>query len=295
MTITAAIIVTYNPDAKKLAALVRQTTRQFDFTILVDNHSIQQEALPEPAQERLCVVYNATNTGIAGAQNTGIHIALERGAQHLAFFDQDSCIAPDYLEKMLATERELLNQQVPLAALGPRIIDQATGISIPFFQQKKWRKVAVTLHESGQTTECFALLSSGTLMRAEALQAVGLYREDFFIDYVDVEWGARARAKGLVSYGTSCTDLIHNLGDSRVRIFSRLLPLHSPQRHYYTYRNAVQMQKLGFVPLAWKVNDLLRSVRNLLLYLALSPHRIQRLRYICTGIWHGLTNRMGPL
>ena len=40
------------------------------------------------------------------------------------------------------------------------------------------------------------IISSGTLIHVDAFKAVGLMMEELFIDYVDLEWGLRAKKMG---------------------------------------------------------------------------------------------------
>ncbi|NMM06711.1 glycosyltransferase family 2 protein [Polaromonas sp.] len=290
-----AVVVTYYPDLSHLAVFIRELCAQFERVVIVDNGSPDTSLLCEvTVNSQVDLVLNKVNLGIGAAQNIGIENSLVKGVTHVIVFDQDSMVTPGFRKHLIEAEEALKQKGVGVAAVGPKLIDQATGNIIPFvtFVHGFKRRLSVTTPE--QVVECFSLLSSGTLMSRESLETVGLMREDLFLEYVDVEWGARARLRGLKSYGVAAATLFHNLGDQRLKIGPIIVPLHSPLRHYYTMRNAVAMQKHPAFPLYWKFYDIVRTVRGFLLFACVNPPRLKQVKFMLLGLYHGVIGKSGP-
>lgn len=289
------VVVTFNPDIDEFLKFVAIISKQVNKLIIVDNNSENKKHLESKLKKEpeIFFISNNENYGIAKAQNQGINIATAENATHVIFFDQDSKISKSFIKILIDEERKILENGIKLAAIGPQIIDETSGNSIPFINYKNGFKKRIFLHGDNQNQECFSLLSSGTLININALKDVGFYNEDLFIEYVDVEWGARAKSKGYSLYGTSQTKIIHNLGESRIHIFSITVPLHSPLRHYYTMRNGIFMQKQSYVPFYWKLNDAVRLLRSFILFSLINPPRILQIQMMLKGVIDGFTGKMG--
>lgn len=293
-----AVVVTYSPHWPQTLVLLEALEKQDAHTIVVDNGSAEAMIAPllQKSSPRTLWLRNECNEGIAAAQNRGIREAMLRGATHVALFDQDSRPAPDMLAQLLSAEAALRAAGSPVAAVGPQLIDETTGEKAPFITFENGHKRRTVTSPESSHILCFSLLASGTLIRTEALERVGLMKEELFIEYVDVEWGARARAVGLYCYGIGEALLYHNLGDDRIQILPNFfVPLHKPVRHYYTMRNAIFMQKQSYVPAYWKRSDLFRTVAGFVIFALFNPPRLMQVKMMLKGLAHGFRDRYGPL
>lgn len=291
-----AVVVTYFPDPSRLKLFIDKLCRQFEKVVIVDNN-LENENLGLDfiaGNPQVELMLNGKNLGIGAAQNIGIKHSLAEGATHVIVFDQDSMVSADFRLNLINAEKMLLERGVSVAAVGPKIVDEVTGKIIPFIAFTRGFKRRVSVSNSNEIVECFSLLSSGTLMSRKSLETVGLLREDLFLEYVDVEWGARARQLGLKSFGVAAATLIHNLGDHRLIIGPIIVPLHSPLRHYYTMRNAVAMQKHPAFPLYWRAYDFVRTVRGFILFACFNPPRLKQIKFMLLGLYHGIIGRSGP-
>ena len=90
-----AIIVTYNPDDFSLQA-IGSIVEEAAHIVIVDNHSGESslQKLRRLKSDKVILVENAENTGIAGGLNRGIQTAAEKGHQWFLLFDQDTKIFP---------------------------------------------------------------------------------------------------------------------------------------------------------------------------------------------------------
>jgi rhamnosyltransferase len=139
------------------------------------------------------------------------------------------------------------------------------------------------------------LISSGSCLNLAAWSSIGPMDDALFIDFVDLEWCIRAKAKGYAVMGAPALRLAHALGDEPVRVFGRPYPGHSPVRHYYLFRNAIALIGRRYVPWSWKSTELVKMPFRLAIYLMFMRPRLKHLRFSVLGIWHGLIGRSGAL
>lgn len=285
-----AVIVTYQPELDALAKLLNALFKQVDSIIIVDNGSAIDLSLyvGQCSSRQVTVLRLGKNTGIAFAQNRGIEIARDLGAQFVLLMDQDSIPEPDMVQVLLSAA--LLKGS---CAVGPRYLDARQNNPPPFIRIHGLRLERCACPTFDAIVPVDYLVSSGCLISMDSLNHVGGMREDLFIDYVDIEWGLRARRFGYQSYGVCGARMTHCLGDDPLVFFSKKIPLHKPLRHYYHFRNAVILYKESWVPGNWKVVDASRLCLKYFFYSLFASPRIEQWRMMTLGIWHGLRGRTG--
>jgi rhamnosyltransferase len=233
------------------------------------------------------------NLGIAAAQNVGIKLASQSGADFVILFDQDSEPAPDMIRKLRDVADHKLRRGIKVAAVGPRYTDARQDNPPPFIRIRGLSVEKQGCPDEGAVVEVDYLIASGSLIPMATLEAVGGMREDLFIDYVDIEWGLRARVAGFQSFGVCGARMRHDLGEAPIEFFGRKFPNHSPLRHYYHFRNAVRLYREGGLPWNWKIADAWRLLLKYGAYTLLAKPRHQHWWMMSLGIIHGLTGRMG--
>lgn len=294
------MVVAYFPDLPHLEHLLEALESQGLDAVVVDNESTVPvewiERIQTPTRKRTQYwIRNSRNLGIGAAQNQGLRQALAAGAEYITLLDQDSLPGEAMFERLVAASLRLTRAGHRVFAVGPRLIDAKNGGTVPFITYRLGIKHRIFAVGGDTEVECFALLASGTTVHRDALREVGDLDESMFLDYVDIEWGARARNYGFSSFGVPSATLQHHLGDTRIKIYGRLyLPLHSPLRHYYTFRNAIRMQRLRYVPWYWKTSDLLRCLATAPFFIAFSGNALKQTQMILKGAWHGIIGRSGP-
>jgi rhamnosyltransferase len=294
-----ALIVTYHPNRRQLEALLSAISQQVGPILLVDNTDALADGgcgpLPALAQRYgATLVQLGENRGIAAAQNHGLAILTAMpGLEYVLFLDHDSLPADGMVEQLLEafTAQDQAGYQV--AAVGPQITVPKLGIAIPFLQITWLGAKRIACTGAAQWIRTDHLISSGTLVSKSVLSDVGLFRDDLFIDYVDVEWYLRAVEKGYTLWGVCAAKMEHDLGDEPIRIFGQTLFTHSPLRHYYLVRNAIALYRCPTIPLRWKCSDALRLMKKSLFYLAFGKPRSAHLRWMAKGAKDGLLGRMG--
>lgn len=286
-----AIVVTHYPDeelAENLAAL-RAAVRQ---VVVVDNGSGEQtcrrlETLRGPGVE---MILNRENLGLAAAINQGIAWAQAREFAWIATFDQDSRIPADYFTLLLEAWNTCPERE-RVAVVSARIHDARLGRTHSF------ARVAC---RDGETAAFVPFaITSGSLISSAAITAEGPYREDFFIDGVDVEFCLRCRRRGWRILEAQQAVLEHRFGEPVRHRFLWMRPAVTPYsalRRYYAMRNRVVLYRAyGMFDPGWLWGDLRETLRNMAKLVLFEQDRAAKLTATARGCWHGLIGRMGPM
>jgi rhamnosyltransferase len=292
-----AIIVTYKPSLIELSHLIDLLINQVDRIIIVHNGSASEvnSLLADRNNSHVYSIPLGRNMGIATAHNAGITWAKEQGAKYIVLFDQDSQPAPDMIQKLVAASLQMSEKGYAVAAIGPNYLDPRQNNPPPFIRINglKLERCACTKPDSIVPVDY--VISSGCLISISTLDAVGNMVDDLFIDYVDIEWGLRAKQLGYQSFGACNASMRHSLGENPIKFFGRQIPLHSPLRHYYHFRNAIWLYRQTSVPLNWKLVDGWRLFLKYGFYTLFARPRFKHFKMMTLGIWHGLRGRMGKL
>lgn len=291
-----AIVVTFNPDTEVLNTLLKAIESQVSSVIIVDNGSPGNivETIRRAISKNGLLIEKGFNSGIAEAINTGITEAQKLSASHIILFDQDSIPAPDMVDKLLAAMKIKNGEKVKVAAVGPRYTDERQDDPRPPFIRVRGLKLERwTCATKDTVVPVDYLISSGCLVSMSALNEIGGMRDDLFIDYVDIEWGLRARHHGFQSYGVCSACMQHSLGDQPIKFVGKNIPLHIPIRHYYHFRNAVLLYKESWVPLNWKLVDGWRLCLKYGFYLLFAKPHLTHWRMMTLGVWHGFLGKGG--
>ncbi|MDF3886544.1 glycosyltransferase family 2 protein [Cupriavidus basilensis] len=296
-----AVIVTFNAVAEQVESTVRRLSTMGAHVVLIENGSEAPAAaaitdIGETTQAE--VIKLSANLGIAAAQNIGIQYAVSVGASFVLLLDHDSLPAEDMVRKLLDAHQRLTLEGIKIGAVGPVSVDSRTLSKSGFVRLRGVRIARQHCGDCGGVVEADFLIASGSLISIRVLQDVGGMNEGYFIDHVDTEWCLRARERQYRIFGVCDAALFHNLGERVVRIwFGRIreLPVHSPIRNYYIFRNTVLMLKSVPMPFAWRFAHIFRLVQFMTFFvLAVSP-RGKRLKLMARGILDGLHGREGPL
>lgn len=293
-----AVIVTYRPDLSKLDALFRSLVTQVQGVVVVDNgssgqvvSSLQGNVLNIP----YVVIPLGDNMGIAHAQNEGIRVARQEGADCVILFDHDSHPAADMVNRLISALQAKSAAGYKIAAVGPRYLDVRQDNPPPFIKVVGMKVQRQPCTEEDSIVEVDYLIASGCLIPMSTLEAVGDMRDELFIDYVDIEWGLRAKSKGYQSFGACGATMEHDLGDAPIEFLGKHYPHHSPLRHYYHFRNAVWMYRQSWLPVHWKLADGWRLLLKYGFYSIFAKPQYKHWWMMTKGIVHGLIGRMGRL
>ena len=309
-----AVVVTYNPDPDSARALWPALLAQVGRVIVVDNASggdLRQWILDGRA-DRIELVRNDRNQGVAAAQNQGAARAMASSAcRYVLFADQDSLPAPHMVrrlrEALLQADRlDPAGRAIQVAAVGPHCVDLRTGEgSVVIVDRRGWPgrwlpagRPPGASSDAARSYDVSFLIASGSLVPVPVLRALGGMRSNYFIDHIDTEWCLRARAAGYRLLVVPEATLHHRIGDSVKRrwfLGRRPVYYHSPLRDYYMFRNTLLMLRDVPMPLTWRLHLVIRLLQFAGYFLTLGDQRGQRLRHMWLGIRHGLGRVSGRL
>ncbi len=293
-----AVIVCYEPGPQALSLLVENLVRQPDVRVLlVDNSELDSGRVATAsaaARFGAELVANDVNVGVAAAHNIGVLRALESGAKFVLLLDQDSELDVDTVARLADAHRALTAAGQSVAAVGPSFSDPRGNRTSPFVRLRNIRMEAV-VPADGQVVECDILISSGCFISLEALRQIGGMDERLFIDFVDIEWCLRAHAAGWKVFGVADAHMHHTIGNRALKVFGRVIPVHSPTRNYYLIRNAFLLARKPYLDWRWRAHLMYRVVGQFLLFGLLCPQRLQRIAWMLKGLWDGLLGRDGRL
>lgn len=288
-------VVLYNPDLDVLCGLIGAVSSEVDEIWLFRN-----SMLPEGAEARLRVacrsglrfLNDGSNPGLGIAYNRMAEAARAAGAAELLIFDQDSSPPPGMLQRLRATRAALRAAGERPAIVGPLAVsaDEGAGFKPP----RTFPSAAVRAQGTAWPAEF--VISSGSLLDLDAFAAVGGFREDFFIDAVDIEWCFRAWARGWSCWIESAVRMPHRLGQGTIRlpVVNMRLTRQPPSRLYTYVRNQVAMLGLPHTPRRWKLRLLPHMAVQAAVYLAASPgQRGVVLRAFRQGLADGLRGHLG--
>jgi rhamnosyltransferase len=284
----AAVIPAFNP-GEGFAARVAVTAQQCDLVVVVDDGSTDEFAADSLPAE--VVVIRQRNAGIASALNVGIKAARSHrpGVRWILTVDQDSQLAPGYVDSVVAGFEDAQRGGLPVAASAAERYND--------------RPAEVRQLNSGYRT-ALHVAQSGMLFSVEGLESVGLFDESLVIDVVDTEWCLRALRQGKYVVLAEGAVMLHPVGDLRpLRILGRAVRIkgrtrrfshHSPLRRYYITRNRVLVYRSHLRTAGkWIARDTVAEARTLLLSVLFGPNRSAQLRGFLVGLADGLRGRRG--
>lgn len=292
-----SVVVTYGFEVDALTKLIDALSLQTAFTYVIDNNHYEIRQGPDPkgvSSTSFRVVRNNENVGLAKALNQGLRLAMADGYTHILLMDQDSFPAPNMVERLMAAWENLSVQHKKIAALGPCIIDEHRKEALPFIQYYKTRiKKLVPDTSSPTPMEVGFLISSGCLLTADAVKAIGPMDPVLFIDYIDLEWCFRSKCLRYKLFGVPEAVLYHRMGDGsfRLPIIDKPVAINRPERQYYRMRNRMLLYRKKYVPVYWKIQDIPKLLFQFFFFtLFISPKRVNA-KMMLRGFRDGLGAR----
>lgn len=163
--VPGAIVVLFKPSEEHVFNVMR-LRRLCTHVIAIDNS-------PQPdlgvyarlASTGIDIVANFNQGAVAGAYNRDLERLIERGAQLLFIFDQDSDVPQDYFATMLATCRNLDSCYF---LIGPKILDINVNRYMPAHVVSRFGLRSIPLSgENRGFLRGSSIISSGSAMSAD--------------------------------------------------------------------------------------------------------------------------------
>lgn len=249
----AAVVVLYNP-GRQILKNVDSITDRLRTVFIVDNSDENETTILSELELRknVIVIRNNGNIGIASALNRAARCAINQGFEFLLTLDQDSHPHSGMIDALISCYETGVGMVVPFLLMRPGLEVQGVNRNLPVL----------------------TAMTSGSLLRLAAYEHVGPFRDEFFIDFVDIEYCLRLRTFGykVIQAGNACLE--HNVG-TRIGSGAWLsVTTHSPLRKYYKTRNRLQVWKeFGRRYPGYVLRDRFRFVLEFLRLFLFEPER----------------------
>jgi rhamnosyltransferase len=285
-----AIVVTHNPEGDFVGRVAR-IVEQVSCVVIVDNNSnshIVSMLKGMSSQQNIYLILNDENLGVATALNKGVQWAKGHEYQWVVTFDQDTIVMDYMIEELLKAYYDC-RQKDKIAAVGSIYCSPNVGkINLAFDLRVKQLYVEVK-----------TIITSGSLMPLAAFDVVGLFRDEFFIDFVDIEFCLRARAKGLKIILACKPVMWHDIGLTAMhRLPWKITGTsnHIPIRRYYMMRNNIITAKEYFLIDPTLIIALIYSrLKSTILMCLFEKNRLLKLKYSVWGLLDGLLGKFNRI
>jgi GT2 family glycosyltransferase len=198
-----AIVVTYNSGEtiKDCLDSLYASSNTTVVVVVVDNSSddqtarIVQEKFPD-----VLFVQSDENLGFPGGCNLAMRIAISRNARYMFFLNPDAEVSHECVESLV----QFLKSNESVGVVSPIITDKTTG-RISYggaafdLRHRKFELIGVGEQDLGQFDQFkrTGRPHGGAMMvRREAVDAVGLMDESYFLYWEETEWISRFMARG---------------------------------------------------------------------------------------------------
>lgn len=230
------IFVLYQPSDEFLQNLAKASAFCPN-TVAVDNSLEADLRLHECLREQgIRVIFNRNKGGLAGAYNRGAEVLLEQKSEVIFLLDQDSDIEALFFEKMTQACRELGTDEF---IVGPKIYEINLGKCMPVFQPGTYLPKRLQIDDKNEGMfPSLCIISSGSAISAAAYRKLGAFREDYFIEYIDIEYSLRAVSQNVPVYMNAAVTMRQTTGKIE-RHGDKYTTNHVAWRRYYGARNAV--------------------------------------------------------
>ncbi len=218
----AVVMINWNGLSDSLAcieALYAQT--QAHTLLAVDNNSSDDFVKILPKKYPNAVLFkNSQNLGFAGGVNTGIRYAIEQNFSYVALINNDAVPSKDWLEKLLESAEKspkvgiatgmLLKTDQTFDSTGDHYT--SWGLAYPRGRGEE---------NTGQynvAKEVFGASGGASLYRVAMLKEIGIFDEDFFAYYEDVDLSFRAQLAGWKVLYQPKAVALHKIGASSGKV-----------------------------------------------------------------------------
>jgi len=215
----AGIVTLYNPN-QEISKNILTYLKNIDVLYVIDNSSNSNQNLL-PKSKKIEYLPNFDNLGVAKALNIAAQKAIEAGYEWMLTMDQDSRFEKENLKQMIEYIKQNNCNNIGLLSPWHKI---NTGV------KKPKKKVDYPLE----------VMTSGNIINLKAYQEIGGYKDEYFIDDIDIEYCMNLNINNYKVARLNYVELKHDLGDIEIKhLLGRnfICSNHNAIRRYYMVRN----------------------------------------------------------
>lgn len=274
-----AVVTSYNP-GPGFEERISQISKQVDCIVIIDNNSDKQILKLHhelSTKYKLQIIYNTYNLGVATALNQGINWAKLNNYSWVILFDQDTSISESLIDTLCSTYQKIGDGE-QVGIIGPNY---------------KTFQSASTVTHGFRTVR--SIITSGSLIPLSLFEKIGLFREELFIDFVDIEFCLRAGKKGFKIIRVNEHLMSHSVGTVTTHKLlwkTTVTTNHSHLRRYYMMRNNIVVVKdyFHFYP-GWAINSLFVRLKSTLRMLFFEEGKLIKFKFSMLGLIDGISGR----
>jgi GT2 family glycosyltransferase len=220
-----------------LNSLVVQSAGNFSITVVDNGSTDGSRELVQNQYPSVKLIMRDKNYGFTGGTNPGIQDAIACGAEYVALLNNDAIADKNWLQFLVETadqDHQLGSVTSKILQIGAERKIDSTGDfysiwGLPFPRGRD--EVDTGQFDSDDQRLVFAGTGGATLFRTRMLCEIGLFDQDFFAYYEDVDLGFRAQLSGWkAAYEPRA--LVHH----RVHATSSRIPNFT---RYHAHKNAI--------------------------------------------------------
>lgn len=167
--------------------------------IVVDNGSVDDSLKILEKYQGLEVILNEKNEGFTGGVNPGFKRAIDDGLKYVATLNNDAVADKDWLKELAGAldknPRAGIATSKILDAKGKKIDSTGDYLTVWGLPYPRGRG-EVDQGQYDDETKIFAASGGATMYRVKMLEQIGLFDQDFFAYYEDVDLSFRAQLAG---------------------------------------------------------------------------------------------------
>lgn len=220
----AGVVVLYNPEEKDLKN-INSYINELDILYIVDNSEKESEYKFD--SPKIKYIFNNGNLGIAKALNIAANYAIMDNYKWLLTMDQDTKMNEEVFKAFhsILTSMDITN----------------VGIITP------WHDTKLNIEKPKKNIDYpLDVMTSGNFVNLDIYNNIGGFKEDFFIDGVDIEYCLNLKKNNYKIMRLNYVSIEHNLGNIKFKkIFNKefMCTNHNFIRNYYMARNYRYIKK----------------------------------------------------
>lgn len=233
-----------------LPSLNKQTHQKLQVYVVDNRSSDGSVAYIKRYWPTITLIEAEKNLGFTGGNNLGIKQALADGADYLLLLNNDTEVAPDMVEKLVA----YMDSSPKVAIAQPKLLLMDYRDTLD--SCGSWlSKTGFLLHygceekdgpQYSKITPIFTIKGAAMIVRRQLIDEVGMFDDDFFAYFEETDLCWRAWLAGWqVSYAP-VTTVYHKIGGSTKKIGSPII-------NYHSFKNRIMslMKNLQWYNLVW--------------------------------------------
>lgn len=208
----------------------------YPYELFVVNNTKEDFSAKYFSKKHITVINNKTNKGFAGGVNVGIKKSLAQKADAILLLNNDTKIGKPFIKGLT----DILFEKKDIGVVGPaiaftnygkKIFD--IGGNITWFG-KTFHEEVTSLKDQNPHEVAY-VTGAAMLIKKEVFQKIGLFDENYFLYYEDIDFCLRARGKGFKVFNIPSAVISHALSRTAGKV--------SPFAVYHQTKSAVIFEK----------------------------------------------------